>query len=67
MSLERESIRGCSESWFSVGWGAVEPDPFTFAVSRGAGGGRGGVQSRFAFRRGGLQLGPSSGPRFPDA
>jgi hypothetical protein len=48
MSLERESIRGCSESWFSVGWGAVAPDPSTFAVSRGAGGGRGG--SRVALR-----------------
>ena len=44
MSVEWESTRGCSELWFSVGWDAGEPDPSTLAVSRGAGGGRGGLR-----------------------
>jgi hypothetical protein len=36
-----ESIRGGWESWVSVGSGP-EPDVSAFAVSRGAGGGKGG-------------------------
>jgi hypothetical protein len=43
--VDAELIRGCPELGFSVGWGAPEPDPSAFAVSRGAGGGRGGLMA----------------------
>ena len=66
MSVEWESIRGCSELWFSVGWSAGEPDPSTLAVSRGAGGGRGGLRVALRSVGSGLHLGLASGPRFPD-
>ena len=48
-SVEAELIRGCPESAFSAGWGVPKPDPSAFAVSRGAGGGRGGLMAA-AFR-----------------
>jgi hypothetical protein len=43
-SAEAELMRDCPESGFSVGWSA-EPDPSAFAVSRGAGGGSGGLMA----------------------
>ena len=45
-SVEAELICGLPRAQGShVGWGAAEPDPSAFAVSRGAGGGRGGLMA----------------------
>lgn len=55
-SVEWESVRGCWESWVWVGWGVVMPDRSSLAVSRGAGGGRGGLMVALCSVEAGLGL-----------